>query len=97
MASVPLALPSVDCVPSLEPDEVLDCSCVSQACSSAARVWNGSLEPDVVFEVPELLDVLDDAELVLMGVRSDVGVVRAVVANDQIFEATLLIDTCALL
>jgi hypothetical protein len=55
------------------------------------------LEPDVVFDVPELLDVLDDDELVLIGVRSDVGVVRAVVANDQILEVTLLIDTFALL
>jgi hypothetical protein len=38
VASVLLVLLSAVCVPSLESDEVLDCNCVSQAWSSAARV-----------------------------------------------------------
>jgi hypothetical protein len=77
---------------------VLDWSWVSHACRSLASCWKGSVVPVAapaasVLAAVVLVLVVDVALLpVLTAVRPGVGVVSALVALDQMFEARLLMD-----
>ena len=98
-AALSVVLVALDCWVAVVPPvdvwlaPVFDCSWVSQACKSLASCWNGSVEVGTLAAVPEdVLPEVPDVLPLLTGVRLTDGAVRAVVALDQMLDATLLMD-----